>query len=141
MLTRNRNTPQRRGQSHGYPVAATTHIFAGGIVVQTAAGFAEPADVAATLIAVGVAKSEVDNSAGAAGDLTVEVERGVFRFDNSAAADEITQDDVGKACYLIDDETVALTDGTGARSAAGIIDHVDDVGVWVLIDPTSGILA
>lgn len=141
MLTRNRNTPQRRGQGYGYPVAAATHIFAGGIVVQSAAGFAEPASVADDIVALGVAQAEVDNSAGANGDLTVTVERGVFQFANSASTDEITQADIGAVCYLVDDETVAKTSDTNARSAAGIVDHVDAAGVWVLIDPTSGILA
>ena len=36
-------------------------------------------------------------------------------------------------CYIVDDQTVAKTDGSSARSKAGTIVNVDDQGVWVRI--------
>jgi hypothetical protein len=39
--------------------------------------------------------------------------------------------DVGKQCYLVDDQTVAKTDGTNTRSPAGFVRDVDADGVWV----------
>ena len=57
--------------------------------------------------------------------------KGVFPFKNSAAADEITNAEIGSDCYIVDDETVAKTDGTGTRSVAGKVFLVDDYGVWV----------
>ena len=37
-----------------------------------------------------------------------------------------------RTVYIVDDNTVALTDGTSTRSRAGIIEGVDtDGGVWV----------
>jgi len=39
----------------------------------------------------------------------------------------------------VDDQTVALTDGTGARSRAGIIAGVDSDGVWVQFTPNTAI--
>jgi hypothetical protein len=136
--TKNRNTPSRAGLVRGYLIAATVHAFAGAIAVLNASGFAEPATTATGKIALGRFNREFDNTNGADGAATIEVERGCFRFENSAAADEITLTDIGQLCYLVDDQTVALTDGTGTRSVAGIIDDVDDNGVWVTIDPTSG---
>lgn len=136
--TQNRNTPYRAGRLRSLAVAASKNCFAGGIAVMNASGYAEPATTATGLVALGVFSSQVDNSSGANGDQAAEIERGYFRFANSAAADEITVTNIGSLCYLVDDQTVALTNGTASRSVAGIIDDVDDQGVWVLIDPTSG---
>lgn len=139
--TANRNTPRRVGEgARTYLVLAAAHGFAGTIAVLDG-GFAKPGAAATGLIAVGVFDAEADNSAGANGAIQARVQRGVFRFDNSAAADEITLADVGKLCYIVDDITVAKTDGTASRSVAGVIDDVDDDGVWVRIDPSYGALA
>lgn len=143
-LAKNRNTPSRgaiRG-SRGYLIGASVRAFAGGIAVLNASGYAVPATTATERIALGRFKTEADNSAGANGALSVEVERGVFRFENSADADLITAADIGKRCYLVDDQTVAKTaavvESNPTRSVAGYVDDVDDQGVWVLLDPTSG---
>ena len=133
--TKNRNTAQRAGRRRGYPLAATVHALAGTIAVMNATGFAEPGTTATGLVALGAFSAEHDNRNGAAGALIAEVERGIFHFDNSEGADEITASDIGKVCYLVDDQTVALTDGTATRSPVGFIDEVDDAGVWVSIDP------
>ena len=42
--------------------------------------------------------------------------------------------DVGKPCFIVDDHTVAKTDGTGTRSIAGFIEQVDDQSVWLRFD-------
>ncbi|MDC8804222.1 hypothetical protein PRZ61_12295 [Halomonas pacifica] len=136
---KNRNTPSRPGWRRAAPVAAGAVCHAGAIAVGNATGFAEPASTATGLIALGVFHALADNTGGADGDLEVEIERGYFHFANSAAADEIDRTHIGSVCYLVDDQTVAATDGTATRSPAGIVDDVDDNGVWVLIDPTSGV--
>jgi len=65
--------------------------------------------------------------------VTVPVRTGVFRFANSAGADEIALADVGADAWIVDDQTVAKTDGTASRSKAGRIMDVDAHGVWVSI--------
>lgn len=135
---KNRNTPERAGTSRSHPVGASVHCYAGAIAVLNATGYAVPATTATGLVAIGRFAEEADNSAGADGALSVTVERGIFRYANSADADLIAATDVGSLCYLVDDQTVAKTDGTGTRSVAGYIDGVDDSGVWVRIDPTTG---
>lgn len=132
-LTADRNTPARPGTDFGFPVAAATLIYAGAIVCLNAGGYAVKGSAAVGLKTVGMSRSRVDNSAGANGALMVPVERGTFRFANSAAGDAIVLADVGADCYVVDDQTVGKTDGSGARSVAGKIRDVDAAGVWVEI--------
>lgn len=133
-LTSARNTLARDGVDFVYPVAASTKIYAGSMVTLSATGFARGGAAGGTK-AVGIAAETVDNSSGAGGAVLVKVKRGVFGFNNSAAADRIDLGDVGAACYVVDDETVALTDATGTRVQAGKVADVEAVGsgtvVWV----------
>lgn len=128
--TADRNTPDREAHKRRLGVAAAAKVFAGTIVVKNATGYAEPATTALAKVAVGRAAETVDNTAGADGDLTVDVERGTFRFGNDGT---VTIAEVGTTCYLVDDQTVAKTDGGGTRSAAGTVFDVDATGVWVTI--------
>ncbi len=133
-LTADRNTPRSEGDLRSGLVAASTKVFAGALLMRNAAGNVIEGQTATGLIGVGRAEEQVDNSAGSAGDLTVRYRPGTFRFANSASTDEITIADIGNLAYAVDDQTVAKTDGTATRSPAGIIDDVDDLGVWVRLD-------
>ena len=84
-----------------------------------------------TGIALGVANYYVQ--AGEAKDPWIT--SGTYVFANSAADDAIANANAGADCYIVDDNTVALTDGTGTRSVAGKIIRVDSAGVWVAINP------
>lgn len=116
-----------------HPVLTNTVIYGGSIVCTNAAGFAVPGAVATTLKAVGVAVGTVNNNPGASGAKSVEAMVGEFYFNNATAGDLITQADVGNQCWILDDNTVAKTDGSAARSVAGVITAVDAYGVAVLI--------
>lgn len=113
------------------PLAANTKILKGTLVMTNASGLALPAAPATGQICWGRAEDTVDNTGGAASALSVEVRQGTFRWNNSTAGDLIVQADLGKLCYLLDNQTVAKTDGTGARSVAGRVVLVDSAGVWV----------
>ncbi|HHO59912.1 MAG TPA: hypothetical protein ENJ64_06680 [Thiotrichales bacterium] len=127
-LTQDRGTNFRKGDRRNDPVAAATKIYAGAIVCLDASGNAVPGSVATTLTARGVAMEQVDNSGGIAGDLTVESQTGEHRFKNDGSVSRV---DIGLTAYIVDDETVADNDGTGTRSALGVITDVDSAGVWV----------
>lgn len=131
-LSAARNTPERTGNVFDFPVKAATTCHQGGLAVLNA-GYAAPGSAATGLIAIGRFEATADNSAGAAGAATARVKRGIFKFANSAAGDLIAQADAGADCYIVDDQTVAKTDGTGTRSRAGKIAAVDADGVWVEI--------
>ncbi len=130
-LTADRNTPLMDGERISVPVAANAKIYAGGIVVANAGGYAAPGSTATGLTYLGRADEAVDNTGGANGAKSVQVRRGkAFKFANSAT-DAVTQAELGKTCYIEDDETVAKTDGTGTRSACGIVVGVESDGIWV----------
>ncbi|MBG6160537.1 hypothetical protein IWQ54_000187 [Labrenzia sp. EL_195] len=130
-LTTDRRTQERNGDVREYPVKASTTIYAGAMVALDATGHAVPFSTATGLVSLGRAESRLDNSGGIDGAVTGRFKAGIFRFDNSAAADQITSADIGADCYAVDDQTVAKTDGTGTRSVAGKVFDVDTVGVWV----------
>lgn len=130
-LTAARNTPERTGNVVGYPVKAAVKAIQGGIAVLNA-GYAAPGTTALNLIAIGRIEETVDNTAGSNGAVSVQVKRGTFKFGNSGG-DLIAQADVGADCYIVDDQTVAKTNGSSIRSVAGKIIAVDADGVWVKI--------
>lgn len=109
-LSADRNTPMKDGELVNVPVATNTKIYAGALVALNASGYATPGAVAATLTYLGRAEEQTDNTGG---------------------ADAIVQADLGKTCYIVDDETVAKTDGTATRSAAGKVVGLDSDSVWV----------
>lgn len=145
-LTTPRNTPRRMTadfvNSTSVLTAASQTFYPGALVALNASGYLVPASTATTLTAVGVigeqpflvpATSYV--SGAVAGVLRLEVQKGVFKFTNQSN-DLITQAEIGKVCYMTDDETVCKT-GTG-KSIAGTVWEIDpdDGGVWVNIGAT-----
>jgi len=127
------DAPRIEGVFRSVPVAAVMRIFAGTIVV-LAGGLAEPGTTALGLVTLGRAEFQVDNTTGAAGAQTIRVRRGVFLWTNSpAGADLIAEANIGEPCYIVDDNTVALTSAAGTRSVAGTIHDIDPQtgNVWV----------
>lgn len=120
------------------PQAATKKVYQGSLVVLNASGYAEPGTAATAKIAAGVAmlnpNTDVSDSTGLAdGALRIRVRQGAFWFANSSAGDLIAQADVGKYCWVVDDQTVAKTSNSSARSKAGIILDVSTLGVLVAV--------
>jgi len=132
-LTADRATPRRDAVQFEFPVAASTKIYAGALVCLNSSGLATKGAASTTLKAVGIAEALADNSAGLASAINVKVRRGCFRFLNSSAGDLIALTEVGSDCYIVDDQTVAKTNGSSSRSIAGKVRDVDADGVWVEI--------
>lgn len=131
--TEDRATARRDGKLYNVPVATNVKIYAGSIVMKNATGYATKGATATGQIALGRAEAQVDNTGGADGAKRIDVRPGVYQFANSSAGDLITIANVGATCYIVDDQTVALTNGGNTRSAAGVIIDVDTDGVWVKI--------
>ncbi|KAA2314550.1 hypothetical protein E0K93_09540 [Puniceibacterium sp. HSS470] len=123
-----RNTPRTRvgnGARFRDPVAAATTIYAGALVALNAAGDAIPA-VPAGVIMRGVALAEADNETGAAGDVSVDIERGPFLAANDGSLDRTH---IGTDVYVVDDNTV----GEAGTLIAGKCLDVAPEGVTVEI--------
>lgn len=130
-LTSSRPTPQKGKELASFPVAANVKIFAGALVALNAAGYLVPGSVSTTLRYQGKAEDFVDNTGGADGAKKVLVRRNLaFKFANHQA-DPVAQADVGNTVYIVDDQTVAKTNGTNTRSAAGKLLAIEANGVWV----------
>ena len=113
------------------PVGAGKKIYQGAIVVLNA-GYAEAGNKAENLIAAGRAEETVDNTEGSAGDVYINVRRGVFIFDNdSTTANKVKPANLLGDCYVLDDSTVTAL-ATGASKAGKIVDISND-GVAVEI--------
>lgn len=130
-LTGPRLLSERTGVTSTLPAAAGALIWQGAIVVNDG-GVAKPGFAAPNLIVVGVAEDTVDNSASAAGARSVTVERGCYRMAN-LVADALTEADVGKDAWLVDDQTVARTSAGNTRSIAGKVVDVDAGGAWIRV--------
>ncbi len=131
-LTAKRNTKRMLSPIDGveeYPMAVSTTIYQGSLVMLDA-GEAKPGATATGKFAVGRAMES--KTSAASGTSYIKVESGVFKYSNSGT-DAVDANDVGAACFIEDDQTVAETNGTNTRSAAGIVKQVDSDGVWVQI--------
>lgn len=134
-LSAPRNTPSRNLNMRDVALYQAVKVYQGAIVcINTSHGYGVPGSTATTLLAVGVAQKTVDNTTGSSGAVTVPVKSGeCYRFANSSSGDLIAVANRGAVCYIVDDQTVALTNGGSTRSIAGIIEDVDSSGVWVRI--------
>lgn len=129
MLSGPRNTKERHPSARLFPMKAGAVIHAGALSAHEN-GLAVRGREATGLIGIGRAMESADNKDGADGDKTIAIETGCFCY-SSSATDPVTRASIGKPVYIIDDETVAATSGTDARSVAGVCFDVDDSGVWV----------
>lgn len=130
-LTQDRMTAHRDGEVMPFAIGAGEEIFLGAQVAVNASGYLVPGAEATTLTYIGRAEQHVDNTDGADGDETVLVRRKKAFLWKNSDADPVDQSMVGQPCYILDDETVAGTDGTGTRSESGTVLAVESAGVWV----------
>ncbi|MBI1214545.1 MAG: hypothetical protein GC185_01845 [Alphaproteobacteria bacterium] len=131
-LTQDKATPQSAGDYLDAPVASGKKIYTGALVAMSSTGYITPGATATTLKGVGVAQEQVDNTDGADGDVTVRVDRRPYWISNSDT-DPVGLEDIKADCYIVDDQTVAKTNGTNTRSVAGKIMNVD-ANLGVLVD-------
>lgn len=131
-------------------IAAAAKIWSGAIVCLATtganSGFLVQGQSATGLVCLGVAERTYDNtySGNTAGGITMVPRQGVYLMNVGTGVDAIAATAVGQDCFIIDDNTVGLTNGGGARSRAGVVVAVDSgtppfsqpTGVWVLMGIT-----
>lgn len=122
-LSKNRKTSERVPALRQFETAAK--IYTGALVALNSAGKAVPASDTAGLTVIGRAELTAESGK------MVTVKTGCFRFDNSTSTAEIKATEIGKVCYVADDQTVSKTGGTN-NIVAGLVFDIDKKGVWVL---------
>jgi len=119
---------ERIGRKRAYLVKAATVLASNVPTVLDAGYLTDVNDGAGAALSAGVTTFEIDNSAGASGDVMGEVVAGEHKFVN---AGDITVANAGDTAYFVDDSTVSSSSATSTRNAAGKITQVDSDGVWV----------
>ncbi|MFM2126257.1 MAG: hypothetical protein RL328_2708 [Acidobacteriota bacterium] len=113
------------GDMNDYPVIAADIIYQGAAVGDNGSGYARPLQAGDPFR--GFAEAKADNSAGAAGDISVKVKaRGRVQL----AIGSLAITDVGKPVYASDDDTFTLTSST--NSAIGRVVRYVSSGVGIV---------
>lgn len=133
-LTSNRDTKRRSGIEINVGVATNTRVFAGSMVAVNSSGFIVPASDASAIKVIGRAALERNNLVGAtdAGDngaFTVDIRIGIFAWGNASTV--LTDEDIGRIVYVLDDNSVTNGPGSNAVVAGKLVDVTSD-GAWVL---------
>lgn len=127
-----RATKRRDGRQFVHGVANNSNIPTGVIISMNTSGYVVNGRTSTVDTCLGVSTSDGNNTGLGDGVTKITWERGTWGpFANSASGDLITLADVGKNCYLVDNQTVAKTSGTNTRVVAGVVRDVDADGVWV----------
>jgi hypothetical protein len=120
-----------------HPCAATQVFYKGAFVGLNASGFLVPMAATAGLRAAGMVDTgqaaKVDTTGLSNGDVVLKVQAAIWNAKNSAAADQITQADMLRPVFFVDDQTVAKTDGGVGRPVAGIAVMLDGGQVMVAV--------
>lgn len=137
-LSANRDTPTRSLEKLAIGVYTGSVIYAGALVAVNSSGYAVAASDAASIQVIGCAAEKVDETGKASGTDNITILMGTFRYKNG---DTVTDANIGDICYVVDDQTVSVTNSGSNAAIAGIVADVDSDGVWVLtrhIDRTAG---
>lgn len=136
--TADQETPFKAGDVVSYDVAAGEQIFLGALVNLDSAGDAVAGTDSATDIGfAGVAIESVDNTGGAAGDVTVQVRRGgLHRY--TADTSTLAETDVGTLVHVENDLSVALAaDVTNNVVCGKIAKFISASEAWVDLLPVT----
>ena len=127
-LTEGRNTTELHvgGVHYSYSREAAATIYAGALAAQNADGKAVPASDAAGLVVLGRAET------GANAGFSVLIRKGAYLCNNGEGAEALTGADIGKECFVVDDNTVGKVGGTNKVKAGTVLD-VTENSVAVLI--------
>lgn len=126
-LTADVNRKERVGSDHEGPVAASTTIYKGSLIVRDTAGNLEPGATATGKVAAGVSKEYIAN-AGLAAAVNCKYRKGIFLFANSSG-DPVSKANIEDTVFIEDDNTVSATNGGATQSAAGRMVDLDSDGM------------
>jgi len=141
-LSKPRLTPKRADGTYRIDqlgLKGSTTVYIGGLICVDSSGYAVPGATATGLHAIGILTNDQPDflpgstivNSGSNGAKTINVERGLWKLDNSGT-DPVSVANNGTSIYIEDDHTVCAT-ATG-KSIAGAMVGIDaDGGVWVSV--------
>lgn len=126
-----------KAMRHERLAAASTTFYKGGMVCIDVNATGSPLVKAAagdlTLRVVGISEEGKTTPSSPAKNL--KFRSGIFPFVSGGTFEAIDADDVGKICYVLDDQTVGISGATGANAVAGrIYEYESATKVWVEIN-------
>lgn len=125
-VTANRDPKRQEGISRQLKMS-NVHLYEGTLVSINSSGYAVKSSDTSGDVFAGIAREEVDNSAGSAGDLYMPVwSTGVVEL---AANWSAAQTDVGTKVYAVDNHTVDLAANTTNDVLVGIVVEVISASV------------
>ncbi len=121
-------------KSYKLPTGKTAYQNAIAVYDQSA-GKCIPAEIQADLFVLGFFTATTVNASGSDMDVVVKLKREVtVRWMANDGTNPVLATDLGKAVYMIDDQTVSISSDTAARSAMGTAWAIDTtLGVAVEI--------
>lgn len=142
-LTDNRDTKERRlphATRHERVAGSSDEFYVGQLVAIDIDATGSPVVPAAagdlTLQVCG--RSEQRLTTGASNTKKLKFKSGAFYYANGTTFEAIDANDIGKQCFVIDDQTVGISGATGANCKAGRIYDFDEYGVCVNIEWPQG---
>lgn len=120
------------------PAALSITFYEGSIVMSNAGGYVTVGATATGQFVRGICTTSKVSPA-SNGAVEVGWEEGDFELESGTAADALTVANIGDTVYIIDDNTVGATDGTGTRSAAGKLVAISPNGKPIVRVMTTGV--
>jgi hypothetical protein len=119
-------------QREDFPATDSTQYFKGGLVALVAGLLVKPTTATVGASSVWLCEDEILTGVGTT--KKIGVRSGIYKFTNVGG---ITAADVGKICYVSDDQSVTLTGAPGTDVVVGNVEGVDTGTA----SPNSGVLA
>ena len=124
-------------------IAASTTVYGGSICLTNSSGqIKNAATPAATDTCWGLVLTQTTNPSTTAQTSGIiqdvlgrpfEVQTGTFYLAGGTSADALTQANIGKVVYVIDEVTVGATNGSSTRPAAGVLIDINEAGTMFAV--------
>lgn len=131
-LTAERNTARGMVTKINVGVYTGSVIYAGAMVSVNGSGYAVAASDATGCRVVGRASKTVDASLSASGAKTIDVDCGTFYWNTDSGGASKTS--IGQIAYVVDDQTVSLTNRGTYAVVAGVVADYDSIKGQLAVD-------
>jgi hypothetical protein len=115
------------GMLDDQPMGASAKVYAGSVMILRGGYVVAASSPLSTDKVIGIVRQQVTEITGVAGGTNATGDAGMFWLASGTSSDYISQANVESVCYLLDEQTVALTSNSNARPPAGIVKAFDSI--------------